>query len=363
MRRTGGLALLLALSLPHPAQADYKDSYRKGIEALDRKRWDDVARHMKEAITSNPAEGERIKLYGLRFEPYFPHFYLGAAYLNLGNCDAAVKAFEASRAQGAIRSNPKYAELVDGLKSCEGQVAVKPTTAPPSTTAPKPAGPGPAVVAAAVQAAEAALARADESARGVAVLAADALLAPVWSREPALGRAEAEGKEGVATARAKFEAARRASDPAQLAEARDLAARANERLDGVRQAAERRRDALRTVSIPSTAPAGPTTTLPAPAARMSPELLNGARAYFEGRYAEALRYLSQTQGQPPRAMARSHLLRAAARFSLFRSGGERDARLSVEAAHDVAACRKADPNLAPDPNYFSPAFSAFFKSH
>jgi hypothetical protein len=34
-----------------------------------------------------------------------PHFCLGAAYLNLGNCDQAVKAFEVSRAQAC--SAPK----------------------------------------------------------------------------------------------------------------------------------------------------------------------------------------------------------------------------------------------------------------
>ena len=219
MRRVAGLVLLLALSLPGMARADYKDSFRKGIEAVDRKRWDDVARYMKEAIAGNPTEGERIKLYGLRFELYFPHFYLGAAYLNLSNCDAAVKAFETSRSQGAIRSTPKYAELVDGLKSCEGQVATKPTTLPPQTTVPKPVGPDPAAVAAAVHAAEAALARADESARAVVSLSSDALLQPVWSRESTLGRAESDAKDAVTAARAKFDAARRASDVAQLGEA------------------------------------------------------------------------------------------------------------------------------------------------
>lgn len=360
MRRVAGLVLLLALSLPGMARADYKDSFRKGIEAVDRKRWDDVARYMKEAIAGNPTEGERIKLYGLRFELYFPHFYLGAAYLNLGNCDAAVKAFETSRSQGAIRSTPQYAELVDGLKSCEGQVTTKPTTPPPQTTVPKPVGPDPAAVAAAAHAAEAALARADESARAVASLSSDALLKPVWSQEPALGRAEADGKDAVTAARAKFDAARRAADLAQLAEARDLAARAGERLDAVRQAGERRRDALRVAATPSAQP-GPTTTVAA--SGPSPELLNGAKAYFEGRYEEALRYLSQAQGQPARVMAHSYLLRAASRFALFRAGGEKETRLTQDAAQDVAACRKADPRLAPDPNYFSPAFTAFFKSH
>ncbi len=122
------------------ATADYKDSFKRGIDAYDRKHWDEVVRYMREAAAANPAEGERIKLYGLRFETYFPHFYLGAAFLNLGKCPEAVQAFKVSASQGAIRSSPKYAELVDGLKSCEGSapppapVSTPVATPPPSTT-------------------------------------------------------------------------------------------------------------------------------------------------------------------------------------------------------------------------------------
>src|SRR5262245_57591547 len=129
------LCALLVLLVAGRARADYKDNFKKGIDAYDRKRWDEVVRHMRDAIRENPAEGERIKLYGLRFEMYFPHFYLGAAYLNQSQCSEAVQEFKISESQGAIRSSPKYAELVDGLKSCEGaapQVAQFPSTRPPT---------------------------------------------------------------------------------------------------------------------------------------------------------------------------------------------------------------------------------------
>ena len=49
--------VLLALGAASAARADYKDSYRKGIEALDRKRWDDVVKHMREAIADARREG------------------------------------------------------------------------------------------------------------------------------------------------------------------------------------------------------------------------------------------------------------------------------------------------------------------
>src|SRR5688572_13771097 len=114
-----GNAVLLGLLVgAAPALADFKETYRKAIEAVDRKRWPEVARLMREAIAENPREGERIKLYGLRFEAYVPHFYLGLALLNAGDCEGAVKAFDASEAAGAIRGTPRYADLLDGRKAC-----------------------------------------------------------------------------------------------------------------------------------------------------------------------------------------------------------------------------------------------------
>ena len=360
MRRPAVLAALLLLA--GQAHADYKDSYRKGVEALDRKRWDDVVRHMREAVTDNPTEGERLKLYGLRFEVYLPHFYLGAAYLNQGHCDLAVKEFETSRSQGAIRSHPKYAELLDGLKSCEGQQArVPPATPTPSA---KPSGPDPAAVAQALQVAEGALARADESARALSGLAADPLLKPVWSREPALGPAESEARDALAGARAKLEAGRRAPDLALLSEAREQAVRARDRLESVRQAAERRREALARTATSSPTPVSPTPSPTAAGRRdaVPPELLAGAQAYFDGRYEDALRQLERANDAKGRAAAQLALFKAAAHYAQFRAGGEKDEGLRRRAAEAVSACRRADPSLAPDAAFFSPSFAEFFRS-
>ncbi|MFI5184357.1 MAG: hypothetical protein ACHQNV_08165 [Vicinamibacteria bacterium] len=358
MSRRLPLVLLLLLSAVG-AKADYKDSYRKGIDALDRKRWHEVVRYMREAAAENPTEGERIKLYGLRFETYLPHFYLGAAYVNLGNCEQAVKSFETSRSQGAIRNHPKWPELLDGLKSCEGAA----TKAPSPTPTPS-RGPDPAALAQAAQAAEAAVAAADDTGRSVASLAADPLLTPVWSREPALGRAEAEARDSLSSARAKADAGRRTSDLALLGEARDLAGRAKERFDGVRQAAERRRDALRREQVTTPAPsATPPPKAPEGGPTTPVDLLAGAQAYFGGHYEESIRFLDRVVGLKGRSGTQATLLRAAARHALYRAGGERDATLRRQAAEDVAASRRSDPSLAPDSLAFSPQFLEFFRSN
>jgi tetratricopeptide (TPR) repeat protein len=354
------VVVLLFVLAAAEATADYKDSYRKGIEALDRKRWDDVVRFMREAIAENPTEGERVKLYGLRFEVYLPHFYMGAAHLNLGNCDSAVKSFETSRSQGAIRNHPKWPELLDGLKSCEGSVP-KP---PPSPTPTPKSGPDPAQVAQAVQSAESAVAGAEEAGRAVALLAADPRLSSQWSREPDLGRAETEARETLAGARAKLDAGRRSSDLALLAEAREQAARARERFERVRPAAEKRRDALLSSPVASSpvASASPP-KLPSPGSAPPSDLMVGAQAYFSGRYEDAVRLLEPAVALKGRGGVQARLLRAAARYALFRTGGEKDAVLRRQAADDVAASRRADPALVPDTAAFSPQFLDFFRSN
>jgi hypothetical protein len=279
--RNGVCAVGLLLAAAR-ASADYKDSFKRGIDAYDRKRWDEVVRYMREAASANPVEGERIKLYGLRFEPYFPHFYLGAAFLNLGKCPEAVQSFKVSAAQGAIRSSPKYAELVDGLKSCEGTA---PPPAPASTPAPTPP-------------------------------PSTTVPTPLPTPPPTLTSATAPPPTTMPT------------------------------------------------PPPVTAtPTPPATTAPT-TPRLAPptELLNGARAYFDGQYEKAVALLARTSDLRGRAAAQSLLLRSAARFALYRAGGEKDAELRRLAAEDAGAARRADPSLLPDADAFSPQFAEFFRA-
>jgi hypothetical protein len=275
----GALAALVLLVGAGRARADYRDSFKKGIDAYDRKRWDEVVKYMQEAAQGNPAEGERIKLYGLRFETYFPHFYMGAAWLNLGRCPEAVRAFKISQSQGAIRSSAKYAELVDGLKSCEGSA---PPPAPLSTPVPTPP-PTPAPTP------------------------------PPTTAPPAP-----------------------APTPLPTPPPTTLAA----------------------------TPLPPPPASPSVGPRAAPpiELVNGARAYFDGQYEKAVAILASAPGLRGRAAAQSLLLRSAARFALYRAGGEKDAELRRLAAGDAAASRRADPTLQPDADAFSPQFADFFRA-
>lgn len=280
-RLAASLALLLVA--PH-ARADFKDTYRKAFEAVERKRWSDVAALMRQAIAENPTEGSPIKLYGMRFEPYLPHFHLGFALVQLGSCEEGVRELEISEAQGAVRSSAYYNQLLTAKSGCAAKVAAlktPPPTSPATTTSPPTTTLPPTTTT----------------------------LAPTTTTLRAIGVTPTRSPTPTPT------------------------------------------------STPTTAAPTPGRPGPAPA-----QLVRAAEAYFAGRYDEAVTLLDRVSGLNGRTAAHAHLLRAAARFALYRIGGERDAQLRQRALQDVSSCRGADPAVVPDPEAFPPSFAELFRS-
>jgi hypothetical protein len=175
-RRTTVMAIGALLVLPvASARADYKDTYRRGMEAIDHGNWPEAARRMSDALAEQPREGEQVKLYGMRFEPYLPHYYLGLARFNAGDCAGALSAWSTSESQGAVKGTGQYKTLLKNRQTCEGKVAKAPPPPKP------PPGPDPAAVSQAVQAAEAEVTRAEEVDRALAGLASTPELSRGWS--------------------------------------------------------------------------------------------------------------------------------------------------------------------------------------
>ena len=91
MRAGKGIyALSVALLAASPVAADYKDSYSRGLEAAKDGDWATVRQRMQEAIQDNPTAAPRVRLYGQRWEPYVPQFYLGLAAFKQGDCSTAL---------------------------------------------------------------------------------------------------------------------------------------------------------------------------------------------------------------------------------------------------------------------------------
>lgn len=92
------------------------------------------------------------------------------------------------------------------------------------------------------------------------------------------------------------------------------------------------------------------------------QLIAGARAFFAGEVLRTEEILADANSADARLAAQAQLFLSAARFALYRMGGERDDGLLGDAAAGVHRCHSLDPDLAPSPRVFSPAFRDFFTS-
>ncbi|HNX50095.1 MAG TPA: hypothetical protein PKL08_08030, partial [Thermoanaerobaculaceae bacterium] len=186
------LVAVVAAWLALPVWADYKQKYSDGIKALETRNWADAARLLREAAAEQPQEGERIKLYGMRFEIYLPHFYLGQVLVQTNDCPGALKAFVVSEEQGKVQATDQWGELQRLRDRCQKQSAAATLPSrPPVSPTPDLGGQ--------VRRAEAELTRAGEIEKAVAELRRTA--APVWQEQPALAARANEATNRLAGAR------------------------------------------------------------------------------------------------------------------------------------------------------------------
>ncbi|MFK7956038.1 MAG: hypothetical protein AB8B96_08085 [Lysobacterales bacterium] len=118
---TAGLCLL-GLALSHPAHADFKRDYGTGLKALQDGDLERAVNDFQKAIAENPDSAERVRIYGMRFEPYLPHFYLGEARFRAGDCAGALNAWQESERRGIIQGQNGYADLQSNQASCSRAV-------------------------------------------------------------------------------------------------------------------------------------------------------------------------------------------------------------------------------------------------
>lgn len=332
---------LLALVVPS-ARADYRDSYRRGIEAAEKGRWAEAATHLRAAAAEQPKEGERVKLYGMRFEEYLPHFQLGQALFQSGDCDGALRAFGVSQGQGVVQKSPAFRTLERSRAECQKRAVQRPT----------PQGPSAATVAA-QKAGLAELAQAEDAARAMAALETDPALAAAWKREDALSGAQARAAALLDGARPKLQ---RPANEGDVAAGREAVQKAAELLAGVKTAAAGLRHAAAPTPV---APAVPAETAAAPP-RVTPQLLRVAESYFAGRYGDVVAATAASEPGDDAVGTQILLFRSAARYGLYLTGGQTDDTLRRQAFIDATACRRQSPALVPDAEAFSPRFREFY---
>ena len=124
-RRFGKHLLMgLALACWSPAMApaaEFVEFYKSGMAAIESQQWTSAAELMRQAIEQQPNSRARVKK-ALYFRRYLPHFYLGKALLETGDCPGALNAWRESETQGVVQRFPEYQQIAQGRLACDQMV-------------------------------------------------------------------------------------------------------------------------------------------------------------------------------------------------------------------------------------------------
>lgn len=308
MRRAGvklsALVVFALAAASTAARADYREEYASGLKAASDGKWAEVESRMRAAIAEEAAPQVQTRLYGQRFEPYVPAFFLGIAAARRGDCDDAVRLLTNAPTQVILRDSRAKRRLGDylplaakGLADCETRLAgaanAPATPAPPATPPTTPPATTPS------------------NAPPTAPVASNTTTRPAPSAPPSTSPSAS-------------------NPPTQPV-------------------------ASTTPAPPATRPAAP----PAATASSAPAPLTTALDDFlRGRYQQVA---AADPAQLADRRARFHvlLLRAASRHTLALMQGDAGAALLTQAAADVRAAKALDGG-APDAALFSPRFRAFY---
>ncbi|HWT15824.1 MAG TPA: hypothetical protein VN581_08580 [Patescibacteria group bacterium] len=121
--RLGAILIGAALLAPATALADYR-AYARGQEAAADGHWSDVEAAMQESLSDNPVPKVRVKLYGQRFAPYVPQYYLGLAAYRQNDCAGALRWFGDAAAAPVITQVSEFKGVADAARvDCTARLA------------------------------------------------------------------------------------------------------------------------------------------------------------------------------------------------------------------------------------------------
>jgi len=358
------ILLLITLVISAVSHADFKDAYKDGVRAAEDQNWTLVETKMREALSAEPTPQAKVRLYGMRFEPYIPHHYLALAASARNNCAAALAALNNSAHQSALsgaRDAVALLALEQQIKNrCQSAALSTPpklpvmpdTTTPPTIPPPvvKPPVdaqtlPSPTPTAAPASTTAPVLASADVARVRSAVQA--------LKRELSAARSTFAKPEIAAAARAKsVELNALESDAARLGLDLDRAiatvdAALLSRTGSAASAASERATALKLAATSALADAAPLARQAAPAV-----LAQIAKSYFGGDFKAAAQ--TDVESLQGKALAHALLLRAAARYSLYVAQGESKTKQLDLVKADLTRAKTVDASVRPSTKYFSP---------
>lgn len=98
------------------------EPYDRGVKSVQAGRYSEAVRELERAIAADPRSGANRYVEGVFSVDYFPYFYLGLAYLNLGELEKARQAF----AQSKGLSRPLVARQEEALRQLDARARTDP---------------------------------------------------------------------------------------------------------------------------------------------------------------------------------------------------------------------------------------------
>ena len=133
---TNALTISLLTLAAGIARADFKSDYSDGIKAADKANWANTRAKMQSAIAAEPNPQTRIRLYGMVFSAYIPHYYLALAAFKMGDCAGATAALNNGAHQAFMRQAKGVEDQLAQSKLIVSQCAAKSGTLPSTTKPP-----------------------------------------------------------------------------------------------------------------------------------------------------------------------------------------------------------------------------------
>ena len=120
--------VLLATCIADAVRADFRASFRRGIQAAEQERWDEVADAMREAIADRPAaQRTRVPIYSSKTVVYIPNTMLGIALAKVGDCAGAWDYFLRAETQGIAQSHDKerFGDMLREKATCRSKLVTE----------------------------------------------------------------------------------------------------------------------------------------------------------------------------------------------------------------------------------------------
>ena len=293
--------LLLAGAVsPALSRGEWYDYYEGALRALQSGEHQRAIELLEDALARKKRSGY-FRTYGNNYLRYVPHFYLGVAFHDAGDCERSLESFERSEAVNETEPVPELAARMRSLRTaCEARLAPPERASLPVEEAP----------------ARSAAREAEESSAG----------APAVPPSPTAETGTVD--QGIETDSGPSEAGGSTVSPAAA----------------------------------GTTTPRPSRTAAPPVIDADPEILeSGLRAYLRGDLETAIRTFGDLARTSPQS-ARLHLLLGMALHSSWVIGGESDESLFERSRRELSEAARLDPRLAPDPALCPPRVVALHRS-